>query len=287
MAEQPAIAIRTGDLASSIAFYRDAIMLPVIEQDPAADVAQVSLDGQPILIFGPQADLAAHVAEEHRVLRMGIWRQSADLEADHARVEGFGVKGIVLEEKPWGDREMRIPTPDGLTVTYTSPAKRTPEQELALFASIPGDFDAAVAGLSEADLDMVREEGGWSIRQIVHHTADCCVAFMWEIICGVAQPSGVYGSNWLPNDVAAAGLDYAKRGIGPAMGLIHATCAEVAQLLETRPDSRTNEITMRDGRDPNSVGQPAHLSDSVTGMLSHGLEHLHEIREIRKANAKG
>ena len=39
-------------------------------------------------------------------------------------------------------------------------------------AEAPARFRAALAGLSEAQLDMPYREGGWTVRQLVHHVAD-------------------------------------------------------------------------------------------------------------------
>lgn len=39
-------------------------------------------------------------------------------------------------------------------------------------ASLPAEMKAAVAGLTDAQLDTPYREGGWTVRQVVHHTAD-------------------------------------------------------------------------------------------------------------------
>ncbi len=39
-------------------------------------------------------------------------------------------------------------------------------------ASLPAEMKAAVAGLTDAQLDTPYREGGWTLRQVVHHTAD-------------------------------------------------------------------------------------------------------------------
>lgn len=40
---------------------------------------------------------------------------------------------------------------------------------LELFKRGPGILENALAGLSDTELDYVPSNGGWSIRQIVHH----------------------------------------------------------------------------------------------------------------------
>src|SRR5271170_7127990 len=39
-------------------------------------------------------------------------------------------------------------------------------------AAAPEKLRAAVAGLSEAQLDTPYREGGWTLRQVIHHVAD-------------------------------------------------------------------------------------------------------------------
>ena len=51
----------------------------------------------------------------------------------------------------------------------------TPELRAAAIADIatlPGQIRAAVAGLTDAQLDTPYRDGGWTVRQLVHHVAD-------------------------------------------------------------------------------------------------------------------
>ena len=43
---------------------------------------------------------------------------------------------------------------------------------LAQLAEAPAKLRAAVAGLNDAQLDTPYREGGWTLRQVVHHLAD-------------------------------------------------------------------------------------------------------------------
>lgn len=45
-------------------------------------------------------------------------------------------------------------------------------EQLATLRELPGKLREAVAGLSEAQLDTPYREGGWTVRQVVHHIAD-------------------------------------------------------------------------------------------------------------------
>jgi len=54
-------------------------------------------------------------------------------------------------------------------------AEANPEDHtsyLAILAALPEHLRAAVAGLSNTQLDTPYREGGWTVRQLVHHLAD-------------------------------------------------------------------------------------------------------------------
>jgi uncharacterized damage-inducible protein DinB len=49
------------------------------------------------------------------------------------------------------------------------------EEFIATLANIPSELKKAVQGLSEEQLDTPYREGGWTLRQVVHHIADSSV----------------------------------------------------------------------------------------------------------------
>jgi len=55
-----------------------------------------------------------------------------------------------------------------------SPAHTAPERELftARLAALPAALAAAISGFSDADFDTPYRDGGWTVRQLVHHVAD-------------------------------------------------------------------------------------------------------------------
>lgn len=58
---------------------------------------------------------------------------------------------------------------------FVRPAAVTPEQRaewVAEIAATPAALRAAVAGLDDAQLDTPYREGGWTVRQLVHHLPD-------------------------------------------------------------------------------------------------------------------
>ncbi len=58
---------------------------------------------------------------------------------------------------------------------FTAPDQVTPEALAAALegiAALPNAMRAAVAGLSVAQLETPYRDGGWTVRQVVHHVAD-------------------------------------------------------------------------------------------------------------------
>ena len=54
--------------------------------------------------------------------------------------------------------------------TTVTPALR--QSAIATIAATPANFRSAVKGLTDAQLDTPYREGGWTVRQVVHHLPD-------------------------------------------------------------------------------------------------------------------
>ncbi|HZY62411.1 MAG TPA: putative metal-dependent hydrolase [Edaphobacter sp.] len=55
------------------------------------------------------------------------------------------------------------------------PIEQTPEQRhgsIAIIAALPENLRSAVQGLTDQQVDTPYREGGWTVRQVVHHVAD-------------------------------------------------------------------------------------------------------------------
>ncbi len=58
---------------------------------------------------------------------------------------------------------------------FSPPAESTPAiraEQIETLRQAPGLLRAAVSGLSDAQVDTPYREGGWTVRQVVHHLAD-------------------------------------------------------------------------------------------------------------------
>jgi catechol 2,3-dioxygenase-like lactoylglutathione lyase family enzyme len=117
------IALTVEDFDQAVQFYRDRLGLAVVEewQRPEGRGVILSLGPQTTLeLFdGPQADFVDQVEVGQRVsgpVRLALAVPDAD-----AAVTVFEQAGAQVlspaKEMPWGDRNARVQTPDGMQVT--------------------------------------------------------------------------------------------------------------------------------------------------------------------------
>ena len=58
---------------------------------------------------------------------------------------------------------------------FTAPPVFTPalrSEHIAVLRDLPSSLQSAVSGLNDTQLDTPYREGGWTVRQVVHHVAD-------------------------------------------------------------------------------------------------------------------
>jgi catechol 2,3-dioxygenase-like lactoylglutathione lyase family enzyme len=284
MSELPSFAIRVTDLNRSIAFYRDCIGFTLVEAKTEQDVAtMLDTDDDPTLLAGPGAsDLKPFLAERHFIIKPGesIGFHGGDLAARRANLLQRGVADVRIDESRFGDKTLRLQDPDGCTLEFIAPQERTPEENLALYARMPGELHAALAGLTASDFDLSKEAGSWSISYIVHHLADGELLFLNGMFPALATP----GKHSTPiftdgNDATSENLGYAQRPIEPSLALWLAMHGYFTQLGRQLPGA-WERVTVRDGEHQTSFGQ------LITYSIRHSTEHIEEIYEIRRIHRK-
>jgi len=75
--------------------------------------------------------------------------------------------------------------PTGRFVPDPNPSPATRNLHIEAIAGLPARMRGAVAGLSEQQLNTPYREGGWTVRQVVHHVPDshlnAYIRFKWAI----------------------------------------------------------------------------------------------------------
>jgi lactoylglutathione lyase len=284
MSELPAFAIRVTDLSRSIAFYRDLIGFTLVEEKPEQDIAtMLDTDGDPTLLAGPDlSDLKPLLAERHFILKPGeaIGFHGGDIVARRVDLLQRGVEDARIVESRFGDKTLRLKDPDGYTLEFIAPAERSPEENLALYAHMPEELDAALSGLSASDCDLSKKAGSWSISYIVHHLADGELLYLEGMLAALSTP----GHKQTPyitggNDATSENLGYAHRPIEPSLALFRAVHGYFTGLGHQLPGAWKRE-TVSDG------GRKASFGELVAYSIRHSAEHIEEIYEIRRIHGK-
>ena len=128
-------------------------------------------------------------------------------------------------------------------------APENKKEILELFERGPGILENALTGLSDIDLDYAPSNGGWSIRQIVHHLVDG--DDLWKIYIKIAlgNEQAEFSLHWysaLPQTEWTKKWNYEKRSIDVSLALFRANRDHIFQSLEYILDSWNKSVQFRD-----------------------------------------
>ena len=154
------------------------------------------------------------------------------------------------------------------------------EQILSLFLSGAEKLEMRVQSLTDAELDLPSEPGGWSVRQIVHHVSDDCDVWSMCIKKAIATPGVMVRFEGFPgNEAWAEALDFDQRAVKPALDLISAHRHYLAQLLNHFSDVWDRSIKL--GNAEGKVVREMTVREMVKMLAEHTLEHVETIGQIR------
>lgn len=143
-------------------------------------------------------------------------------------------------------------------------------------AAQPDKLQAAVTGLSDGQLDTPYRDGGWTVRQVVHHIADTNTVLSVRMRLVAAEPEPPlqpFDENpW-------AELADAQRGpIEPSLHIVAGLHARLTALLRTLTDADW----LRTGRHP--VSGPTELQRMAEFCVWHTDHHIAHITSLRERN---
>jgi hypothetical protein len=152
----------------------------------------------------------------------------------------------------------------------TTPAER--QQWIREIANTPRELRAAVAGLSQAQLDTCYRPGGWTVRQVVHHVPDSHMNAVVRFKLALTEDQPTIK----PYDEALwAKLADATLPIEPSLDLLDALHLRWVGLLE----SMTNLDFQRTFAHPESGIW--RLDQYLAQYAWHGRHHVAHIRSIK------
>ena len=125
---------------------------------------------------------------------------------------------------------------------FTWSGANTPEQRAQFIediAAAPQKMRKAVAGLTEAQLDTPYRDGGWTVRQVVHHVADSHMNGYTRMKLALTEdnpPIKVYEQDlWAALPDSRLPIDVSLR----LLDALHERCATIVKSLSDRDLART------------------------------------------------
>lgn len=144
-------------------------------------------------------------------------------------------------------------------------------------AALPARMRAAVAGLSDAQLDTPYRDGGWTVRQVVHHVADSHVNAYVRVKLALTETSPLvkpYDENlW-------AVLPDSRMPVAPSLAIldgVHARWVALARSMD--PGQFTRTITHPEYREG-----PLTLDFVLQQYAWHGRHHVAHVTALRTRN---
>lgn len=151
-------------------------------------------------------------------------------------------------------------------------------QLLARFLAVADELVGLVGGLSDAELDLSRAPGEWSIRQIVHHLADDGDVWSMCIKKALATPGAPVRFEGVPgNEAWGEALHSGERGVAPALHLILAHRQYLADLLRDL-DGWDNTVKLLDAG--GEVQRELSAREMVEMLTTHMSTHVAAIQAI-------
>ena len=152
---------------------------------------------------------------------------------------------------------------------------------LSRYADGPARLEAAIAGLTEAGLDLAQSADTWTIRQIVHHVVDGDDLWQTCTKAALASGDGAFSLQWywdIPQDRWVEIWDYAGRPVEPSLERFRANRRHIVELLRHIPDAWERSIRVRW---PHGQEERVTVWDVVEMQAGHVMGHIDDIRAIR------
>lgn len=150
------------------------------------------------------------------------------------------------------------------------------KQQIEAIKSLPGALREVVRGLSDEQLDTPYREGGWTVRQVVHHVADSHMhAYIRMRRIVTEDHPNIQPYN---QDIWAATPDTVAGPIEPSLVILMGLHARWASFLEHLPETAWTRTAFHPER-----GEVT-LASTLATYAGHGTKHCGHIRSLREKN---
>jgi hypothetical protein len=152
-------------------------------------------------------------------------------------------------------------------------ASTTRAEQIETIRLLPLLLRAAVHNLTDAQLDTPYREGGWTVRQVVHHIADSHANAYIRIKLALTEANPIIK----PYDEAAwAELSDSRLPVDPSLAIIEGVHAHLVALLESLSDADFERTFQHPERGPMTIAGNLSLYDW------HSRHHLAHITSLRQ-----
>jgi len=152
---------------------------------------------------------------------------------------------------------------------------------LALYMEGPVLLERALAGIQDSDLDAPPSQGGWTIRQIVHHIVDGDDLWKTCVKVALGNEQAEFSLEWywvLPQELWAKRWAYERRSLDESLALLKANRSHIVQLLEQVPDGWHRSVGLRRS---NGETERMPVGAVVEMQADHVVHHVKRIHAIR------
>ena len=152
-------------------------------------------------------------------------------------------------------------------------SKAERDRRIAVIAALPAKLRAAVTGLTEAQLDTPYREGGWTIRQVIHHVPDSHMQSYSRFKLALTEDGPAIKAY---DESAWAKLPDSAGPIEPSLALLEGLHARWTSLLRAMTDEQwqRNYLHSEMGKVP--------LEKALALYVWHGEHHHAHIRQAMK-----
>lgn len=157
--------------------------------------------------------------------------------------------------------------------TFSAETRR---RALAALAALPGELRAAIAGLDDRQLDTPYRDGGWTVRQVLHHVPDSHVnAYVRHRLCVTEENPTIRPydeATWARTPEIAAGA------VALPLALLEAVHARWLSFLAALPETAFARTFVHPAN-----GKTWSLDESVEMYAWHGRHHTGHVTALRRA----
>lgn len=154
------------------------------------------------------------------------------------------------------------------------PAAGSRSEQLETLRALPGQLRAAVAGLNDAQLNTPYREGGWTVRQVVHHIADSHAQSYIRVKLALTEDKPTVKAY---DEAAWAALPDSKLPIESSLGMIEAAHLRLIALLEPLSDTALQQTAFL-----HPERGEVTLANNLALYAWHGRHHLAHITRLRE-----